>query len=136
MHSTTVVDTKIEGDVLTFQSYCQQCNNQEDNIMMKMTVNMMSYLQFQNLANLSEGDIAHFEASLTPVGDQSMVVEWFYNGEVLKASKLKECFPVLRRSRAGYITTRKCIMNIKVVQNRWRKQIETILDCCSTDTQH
>jgi hypothetical protein len=42
--------------------------------------------QFQNLSNLSEGDIAHFEASLTPVGDQTMVVEWFYKGEVLKAS--------------------------------------------------
>nr|CAD7404271.1 unnamed protein product [Timema cristinae] len=42
--------------------------------------------QFDNLTNLSEGEIAHFEASLTPVGDQSMVVEWFYNGEVLKAS--------------------------------------------------
>ncbi|XP_068082222.1 titin [Anabrus simplex] len=42
--------------------------------------------QFQNLKNLSEGEIAHFEASLTPVGDQTMVVEWFYNGEVLKAS--------------------------------------------------
>ncbi|PSN37209.1 Titin, partial [Blattella germanica] len=41
---------------------------------------------FQNLSNLSEGDIAHFEASLTPVGDQTMVVEWFYKGEVLKAS--------------------------------------------------
>jgi hypothetical protein len=44
-------------------------------------------LQFENLKNLSEGDIAHFEASLTPVGDQTMVVEWFYKGEVLKASK-------------------------------------------------
>jgi hypothetical protein len=45
------------------------------------------FLQFQNLSNLSEGDIAHFEASLTPVGDQTMVVEWFYKGDVLKASK-------------------------------------------------
>jgi hypothetical protein len=44
-------------------------------------------LQFENLRNLSEGDIAHFEASLTPVGDQTMVVEWFYKGEVLKASE-------------------------------------------------
>ncbi|GLH07319.1 LOW QUALITY PROTEIN: Titin [Gryllus bimaculatus] len=42
--------------------------------------------QFQNLKNLSEGEIAHFEASLTPVGDQTMTVEWFYNGEALKAS--------------------------------------------------
>jgi hypothetical protein len=49
---------------------------------------MIYILQFQNLSNLSEGDIAHFEASLTPVGDQSMTVEWFYKGEVLKASKL------------------------------------------------
>ncbi|EEB18956.1 conserved hypothetical protein [Pediculus humanus corporis] len=42
--------------------------------------------QFQQLSNLSEGDIAHFEASLTPVGDQTMVVEWFYNGKLLEAS--------------------------------------------------
>ncbi|KAE8746083.1 hypothetical protein FOCC_FOCC007207 [Frankliniella occidentalis] len=42
--------------------------------------------QFQNLSNLSEGDIAHFEASLTPVGDQTMVVEWFYNGKQIDAS--------------------------------------------------
>ncbi|XP_024080936.1 titin isoform X2 [Cimex lectularius] len=42
--------------------------------------------QFQNVSNLSEGEIAHFEASLTPVGDQTMVVEWFYNGKLLEAS--------------------------------------------------
>lgn len=42
--------------------------------------------QFENLTNLSEGEIAHFEASLTPTGDQTMVVEWFYNGKVLEAS--------------------------------------------------
>ncbi|XP_046465810.1 titin isoform X2 [Neodiprion pinetum] len=42
--------------------------------------------QFENLTNLSEGEIAHFEASLTPVGDQTMVVEWFYNGKQLEAS--------------------------------------------------
>lgn len=42
--------------------------------------------QPQNLSNLSEGEIAHFEASLTPTGDQTMVVEWYYNGEVIKAS--------------------------------------------------
>lgn len=40
--------------------------------------------QFQNVTNLLEGDIAHFEATLTPVGDQTMVVEWFYNGQSLK----------------------------------------------------
>ncbi|CAG0878668.1 unnamed protein product [Darwinula stevensoni] len=41
--------------------------------------------QFENLTNLSEGEIAHFEASLTPASDQSMVVEWFFNGEPIKA---------------------------------------------------
>ncbi|GFY64285.1 titin [Trichonephila inaurata madagascariensis] len=40
---------------------------------------------FQNLTNLTEGDIAHFEATLAPAGDQTMVVEWFFNGKVLKA---------------------------------------------------
>lgn len=40
------------------------------------------------MKNLSEGEIAHFEASLTPVGDETMVVEWFYNGKALEASKL------------------------------------------------
>ncbi|XP_054275488.1 titin isoform X3 [Macrosteles quadrilineatus] len=42
--------------------------------------------QFEKLTNLSEGEIAHFEASLSPVGDQTMVVEWFYNGKTLEAS--------------------------------------------------
>ncbi|KAL6255452.1 hypothetical protein P5V15_013787 [Pogonomyrmex californicus] len=42
--------------------------------------------QFENLSNLSEGEIAHFEASLIPTGDQTMVVEWFYNGKSLEAS--------------------------------------------------
>ncbi|KAK8746938.1 hypothetical protein OTU49_016904 [Cherax quadricarinatus] len=41
---------------------------------------------FKDLSNLEEGEIAHFEAMLTPVGDQSMRVEWFFNGEPLKAS--------------------------------------------------
>lgn len=41
--------------------------------------------QFENLTNLSEGDIAHFEASLTPAGDQTMVVEWFFKNQPLKA---------------------------------------------------
>lgn len=51
-----------------------------------LQINLFIYNQFQNLANLSEGEIAHFEASLTPLGDSTMKVEWFYNGEVLKAS--------------------------------------------------
>lgn len=35
---------------------------------------------------MEEGEISHFEAMLTPVGDQTMRVEWFYKGEALKAS--------------------------------------------------
>lgn len=42
--------------------------------------------QFQHLSNLSEGEIAHFEASLIPVGDQTMSVEFLYNGKAIEAS--------------------------------------------------
>ncbi|XP_050422457.1 titin isoform X5 [Adelges cooleyi] len=42
--------------------------------------------QFKDLGFLSEGEIAHYEASLIPVGDQKMKVEWFYNGKVIEAS--------------------------------------------------
>uniref|UniRef100_A0A146M532 Titin n=2 Tax=Lygus hesperus TaxID=30085 RepID=A0A146M532_LYGHE len=42
--------------------------------------------QFQDITNLGEGEIAHFEASLTPVGDQTMRVEWFFNGKTIEAS--------------------------------------------------
>lgn len=42
--------------------------------------------EFTKLVNLSEGEIAHFEAGLTPIGDQTMVVEWFYNGKTIAAS--------------------------------------------------
>jgi titin len=42
--------------------------------------------EFTHLTNLSEGEIAHFEAGLTPIGDQTMVVEWFYNGKTIEAS--------------------------------------------------
>lgn len=42
--------------------------------------------EFTHLTNLSEGEIAHFEAGLTPIGDQTMVVEWFYNGKSIEAS--------------------------------------------------
>lgn len=41
---------------------------------------------FQDLTDVSEGQIAHFEASLIPTGDQSMVIEWFYNGKSIEAS--------------------------------------------------
>lgn len=42
--------------------------------------------EFTPVANIGEGEIAHFEASLIPTGDQSMVIEWFFNGKTLDAS--------------------------------------------------
>lgn len=42
--------------------------------------------EFVHLTNLSEGEIAHFEAGLTPIGDQTMTVEWHYNGKTISAS--------------------------------------------------
>lgn len=40
---------------------------------------------FENLRNLQEGDLAHFEANLIPVGDETMKVEWFKDGKPLDA---------------------------------------------------
>lgn len=42
--------------------------------------------EFITIENISEGQIAHYEATLVPLGDQSMNIEWFYNGTVLEAS--------------------------------------------------
>lgn len=42
--------------------------------------------EFTAISNIGEGEIAHFEASLIPTGDQTMNVEWFYNGKTLDAS--------------------------------------------------
>ncbi|CAL4067925.1 unnamed protein product, partial [Meganyctiphanes norvegica] len=42
--------------------------------------------EFKSISNMEEGDIAHFEAMLIPVGDQTMKIEWFYKGQELKAS--------------------------------------------------
>lgn len=36
-----------------------------------------------------EGGKVHFEARIEPVGDPTMVVEWFLNGKPLTASKYK-----------------------------------------------
>lgn len=41
---------------------------------------------FQDITDICEGQIAHYEASLIPTGDQSMVIEWFYNGKAIEAS--------------------------------------------------
>ncbi|ODN04243.1 Titin [Orchesella cincta] len=40
---------------------------------------------FENLRNLQEGDLAHFEATLIPVGDETMKVEWFKDGKPIEA---------------------------------------------------
>ncbi len=41
---------------------------------------------FVPIKSICEGEIAHFEASLIPTGDQSMVIEWFCNGKQIDAS--------------------------------------------------
>lgn len=42
--------------------------------------------QIQNIDNLKEGQSAHFECTLIPVGDPNMKVEWFHNGEPMRHS--------------------------------------------------
>ena len=42
--------------------------------------------QLQPLDDLRDGQPAHFEATLVPVGDPDMVVEWFHNGKPLMPS--------------------------------------------------
>jgi hypothetical protein len=42
---------------------------------------------FKNLLQLTEGDLAHFEANLIPVGDPEMVIEWYYEGKPIQAGK-------------------------------------------------
>lgn len=37
--------------------------------------------------NQYEGGKIHLEARIEPVGDPSMVVEWFFNGKPMRASK-------------------------------------------------
>ncbi|XP_035789232.1 titin-like isoform X6 [Anopheles albimanus] len=42
--------------------------------------------EFIAISNIGEGEIAHFDATLIPTGDQTMNIEWFYNGKQLDAS--------------------------------------------------
>lgn len=37
--------------------------------------------------SVTEGERSHFEAKVGPVGDPSMIVEWFVNGNQITASK-------------------------------------------------
>ena len=41
----------------------------------------------QNIDNIPEGQIAHFECRLIPVGDASLKVEWFRNEKPIETSK-------------------------------------------------
>ena len=52
-------------------------------------VNKYSAPQFMSPlmnVNVNEGERAHFEAKVGPVGDPSMVVEWYCNGVLIPAS--------------------------------------------------
>jgi hypothetical protein len=40
-----------------------------------------------SLLNLMESDPAHFDTYLVPVGDPDMEIEWYRNGELLRAGK-------------------------------------------------
>lgn len=42
----------------------------------------------QNLDKLTEGELAHFECRLIPVGDPRLRVEWFRNEKPIETSEL------------------------------------------------
>lgn len=42
--------------------------------------------EFVTIETIAENEIAHYDATLVPVGDQTMIIEWFYNGKLLEAS--------------------------------------------------
>ena len=42
--------------------------------------------QIQNLEGLKDGQSAHYECTLVPVGDPDMKVEWFHNGQPMRHS--------------------------------------------------
>lgn len=45
-----------------------------------------------------EGGKIHFEARIEPVGDPTMVVEWFLNGKLLSASKWNRARDAIRNA--------------------------------------
>ena len=44
---------------------------------------------------VNEGEKAHFDAKVGPVGDPSMKVEWFFNGQLITASKYTWFWPIV-----------------------------------------
>jgi hypothetical protein len=47
---------------------------------------IFSLFCFQSLDGLKDGDSAHFECTLIPVGDPHLKVEWFHNGQPIRHS--------------------------------------------------
>ena len=43
---------------------------------------------------INEGEKAHFDAKVGPVGDPSMKVEWYCNGQLITASKYYSFIPI------------------------------------------
>lgn len=87
---------------------------------------------FQDLLDINEGQIAHYEASLIPTGDQSMVIEWFYNGKVIEAShriRTVYAFGMVVLEILGTKTTDSGVYSCRAT-NRWgRAEISVKLEC-------
>jgi titin len=63
--------------------------------------------QIQSIEGLKDGDSAHFECTLIPVGDPNLKVEWFHNGQPLRhSSRIKSV------SDFGYV-----VLDIAYTQN-------------------
>jgi titin len=65
----------------------------------------------QDQVNVREGGFAHFEARLEPMGDHSMVVEWFKDGRPVDASSRITSF-----FNFGYValTIKQVLKSLKV----------------------
>lgn len=46
----------------------------------------------RNQEHLIEGQAVHMEATLTPVNDPTMKVEWFFNGQPIPSGNIQICF--------------------------------------------
>lgn len=68
----------MEGAKYTTQAYIEKGPNEPPKFVNHIT----------NLDLLIEGQSAHFEASLTPVNDPELKVEWYFNGKKLQHGML------------------------------------------------
>lgn len=48
----------------------------------------------QNIDSIAEGQTAHFECRLIPVGDPTLRVDWFRNEKLLEDSTLSRNYPM------------------------------------------